>query len=150
MSMWTHLTGVIKIRTYDNEKLEERREMLDKALRETQIPFGTEGGIELYTMASGDFLIVVLNGNLRDVGENSDMSKDGLTSKFSDIGNWLKNMPKILRNFGILDDLLVRYSDDGLNSRSHIVYTVQHPNFLEPEIVIEQEIPHFRALRVDR
>ena len=155
MSMWTHLTGLIKIRDCgfysDMENgAEQFKEEIAKKLKESGIPFGTEGPIKygIKTSKDRDFHYIVFDGNLRDVGEETDMSESGLTSKFSYIKEWVASLPEKLEGHGTIEDFIFRYWDDDKRHNSRLAYTVENPDFLQPNVVITQELPHPNALRV--
>lgn len=152
MSVWTHISGIISIKSYDfPEDSNELISKVEKAIENSNVPFGSEGKISDFVMVQPDkdLVMIMLNGDLRDVGKYSDMSKNEITSKSDYIKEWLQKLPTELNNFGVLKTLLVEVSTDDNQKYSEIYYNVDHPDLLTPDIIICQRKPHHRALNTE-
>lgn len=154
MSVWTHFIGAIEIQSFTETQDRAEQEATEKRLIDlikTKAPFGTEGGLRVNVITNKDLMLVGITGDLRDVGVNTDMSDNGLTSRYSDIKPWFSDVIKESRVFGIMKKCIAYYySDNALkNKPAQVIYAVENPDYREPPIVIEQAIPHPRALQID-
>ena len=154
MSVWTHFIGAIEIQSFTETQDRAEQEATEKRLIDlikTKAPFGTEGGLRVNVITNKDLMLVGITGDLRDVGVNTDMSASGLTSRYSDIVPWFSHVIQEIMHFGLMKKCIAYYySDNAINPRpARVIYTVNNPDYTKPPIVIEQAIPHPRALQVD-
>lgn len=151
MSYWTHLTGVIKIRMYTEGEAESIRQKFEEIMKNTTIPFGSEGGVKYQLAFDTDeeglqSIFIILSANLRDLDFKHNMSPD-ITSTIEDVEQWIKDLPRLFNFLGGLDTLLVRVYDDYKECR--VFYNLDHPDMLEPDIVVEQKLPQPKVLNKD-
>lgn len=152
MSYWTHLTGIIKIRPFADEKPEPTLQRCEEAMKKQPLPFGSEGKVK-YSFAFDlddngcvQDIFIILSANLRDIDFKHNMSPD-FTSTIEDLERWIKGLPKLVFSLGSLDTLLVRVYDDYDGCR--VFHNIDHPDLLEPDIVVEQKLPQPRVLNKD-